>query len=210
MYKVPISSKKNILVSGNHLVFDEENEKFVPVKEYMYSELVTDYKEENIYCITTEYKTIHIGNILFSDWDDLHAKDISKVLHSRVDITQEFYGGWFGLTKLEMNDGTFKYMYEIRSGDVLADDNKVLGTCRVAASDKYKYSVIVNQPNNIAVCGGHVISDNIVDIHNYATSPYKGAMPVFLYNLVTEKETYKIGNHNINDVNYVLEKNFGY
>lgn len=210
MYRVPISSKKHILVSGNHLVFDEENEKFVPVKEYMYSEMVTDYNESKIYCITTEYKTIHIGNTLFSDWDDLHAKDISKVLRSRVDITQEYYGGWFGFTKVEMNDGSFKYMYEIRSGDVLADDNKVLGTCRVAASDKYKYSIIVDQPNNIAICGGHIISDNIVDIHKHSKGPYKGTMPVFLYNLITEKETYKIGTHNINDVNYVLEKNFGY
>ena len=64
---------KGIVVSGTHYVYEDNN--VVKVKDSINSVYYREYNEKEIYCINTESKQIHIGNITFADYDDLTLEE---------------------------------------------------------------------------------------------------------------------------------------
>ena len=59
----------DILVTGTHKIFDEEQNKFIPVEEFKHAEK-TIYWSPKMYCLITENHQIPIGEYTFWDWED--------------------------------------------------------------------------------------------------------------------------------------------
>jgi hypothetical protein len=67
-----------IYVTGEHFVFNQENQQWIPVKEYKYASLS---KKTYPYfsCIITNTHRIPIQNELFWDWEDFHLKNKNRI-----------------------------------------------------------------------------------------------------------------------------------
>lgn len=64
---------ENIYVTGSHLVFDKETNKFIQVKDYSKSKL-TDVNTDWFSCLITSEHNIPIGDEIFWDWEDHFIK----------------------------------------------------------------------------------------------------------------------------------------
>ena len=72
VYKEPFYTfkhNKNILVTETHLVFDEQNNKFIQVKDHPHA-VLTDQVEKKLYNLVTSDHLIKIGNYTFWDYED--------------------------------------------------------------------------------------------------------------------------------------------
>lgn len=72
--KVPVykikTDKREILVTGEHFIFDTTNTNWIKVKDYENAELQTDIVPEYFSCLITTSRHIQIDNIFFWDWED--------------------------------------------------------------------------------------------------------------------------------------------
>jgi len=64
---------ENIYVTGSHLVFDREVNKFIKVQDYRKA-TPTNHNPEWFSCLITSHHRIKIGNELFWDWEDHFVK----------------------------------------------------------------------------------------------------------------------------------------
>jgi len=62
-----------IYVTGSHLIFDRETNKFVKVQDYRKAQ-PTNHNPEWFSCLITSHHRIKIGNELFWDWEDHFVK----------------------------------------------------------------------------------------------------------------------------------------
>ncbi len=74
LYKIKQSGVNNedIYVTGSHLVYDPSSKLFIPVKNYIKSEISKDFHSDWFSCLITNSHNIKIGSELFWDWED-HA-----------------------------------------------------------------------------------------------------------------------------------------
>jgi hypothetical protein len=63
----------DIYVTGSHLVFDENINKFIKVEEYSKA-IKSDFKTDWFSCLITSNHKIPIGNEIFWDWEDHFVK----------------------------------------------------------------------------------------------------------------------------------------
>ncbi len=61
---------RSILVTGNHLIFDEKKKKYIHVKDFHDAKKSTTPPTETLSCLITSNHTIAIGSRLFHDWED--------------------------------------------------------------------------------------------------------------------------------------------
>jgi len=89
-YFEPIYDYKNVIVSGNHIV--KENNKFIRIKDSNLSNLIT-YKKNKLVCLVTELGLIEINSILFKDYLDTHNKyinqDIQRIVEQKLNNENE-------------------------------------------------------------------------------------------------------------------------
>lgn len=64
---------ENIFVTGSHLVFDKNKNKFIKVQNYDKAQ-ITDIKYDYFSCLITDTHKIKIGNEIFWDWEDHFIK----------------------------------------------------------------------------------------------------------------------------------------
>ena len=145
---------KGILVSGTHYVYEDKH--VVKVKDSKNSIYYNDYTEKELYCINTESKQIHIGNIVFADYDDLTPDDcgyLKKWIHKKTginslknyDIHKNMNGGLVD-TKIKLQDGSSKWLSNVSIGDVLSNNITVLGLVKILPTDmKLKTIKVDNQ-----------------------------------------------------------------
>lgn len=74
-----IYSVRGILVSGSHLVYDEEKDEWMPVSEYQFAEPIFS-KPETLICLRTSTRNIPIRDFYgfkhyFRDWEELPDKE---------------------------------------------------------------------------------------------------------------------------------------
>jgi len=70
-------NNENIYVTGSHLVYDEDIDKYIEIKDY-YKATISDLETEWFSCLITNTHKIKIGNELFWDWED-YFKKIYKI-----------------------------------------------------------------------------------------------------------------------------------
>ena len=80
LYYIPNGEKrKNILVSGSHLIFNKDTSSFIKVKDHK-DALLCDYNLDSLFCLITSDHTIPLGNYIFHDWEDNNGS-ISKNIY---------------------------------------------------------------------------------------------------------------------------------
>ena len=67
-----------ILVSGSHLIFDDNSKKFIYVKDYDKA-TISDINSKDLVCLITSTHTIPLGKHIFHDWEDNNGKP-NKIL----------------------------------------------------------------------------------------------------------------------------------
>ena len=199
---------KGVIVSGSHYVYEDNN--VIQVKDSKYSEYCRQYTEKEIYCINTESKQIHINGITFADYDDLSPQDC-KVLHKWIktrttkstitnyDIHSFINGGLLD-TKIKLNDGTSKWISNVKIGDKLDGNIKVLGLVKVLPDDLKIFKITLD--NNILIGGTNIqimdkekqISLNTMDSASFMQYSDKP-----LYHLITDRGGYYVNNIFIGD-----------
>lgn len=136
------------------------------------------YTAEYLYCLNTESGYMHVGDQLFSDWNDIDRHEYEEmselslfnVEHPR-DIHRFFEGGFVPYTQVAMANGTMCPINRIKIGDVLACGSVVTGTVESYCDDIDLYrcnvygSIIAGAANNIAVINSAVDAD-ASDEHN--------------------------------------------
>lgn len=149
-----------IIVSGNHIVFDIIQNKWVAVKDAVGAQLVNRPDIQKIYCIITSSNRIHIyGNnrfiYLFADY--LEIDDDSIMAYQRDLIYKQLgiktksisvdYNLLGGQSKIHMADGSYKFMESINVGDSLyiepvfkSRENRVVAIIKHSVSDIEIYS----------------------------------------------------------------------
>ena len=107
--------------------------------------LYENYTENEIYCMTTESKQIHVNNVTFADYDDLSPHDCdylkqwisNKYLKQGVntyDIHRYMNGGLLD-TFIKMENGNRKMLSDIKINDVLDNNIQVIGIVKIYPKD---------------------------------------------------------------------------
>jgi len=132
-------SLHGILVSGTHSV--RHRDTWIKVCHHPEAVRQDSYMCPLLYCLNTTTKKIDIGKHVFIDWDEvfpakeaeLRAKqqELGIVCNDMSFVHSHFDGGFEGDTKIIMQDGTCKYIADIRPGDVLRGDIPVYGCVQV-------------------------------------------------------------------------------
>ena len=60
----------DILVTGDHFIYDNETNKFIKVKDYKKAVLQPDLVSDYVSCLITSNQKIPIGQTVFWDWED--------------------------------------------------------------------------------------------------------------------------------------------
>lgn len=140
-----------IIVSGNHLVRDENNE-WIFVSEHPKSEYISDFKEDYIYCLGTSTKEINIGDYVFSDWDEMYkheyenlqmnnkVMDILPKNFNKYDIHKYLDTGLKSNTLIPMlENGKYKEIKDIKINDILKNNIVVCSVIKVYCKDVVEY-----------------------------------------------------------------------
>lgn len=183
----------NILVTGCHKVKIEN--KWIFVKDYYNSKLISDYPENIVYCINTINKIIDINNYIFMDWDELEDSEINKLKY--IDINKTFNSGVSCNTLIDTNSGE-KKINDIDIGDNLGNDNYVLAKIEVLTD-----GLDISKKNT----GKQIIftTSNFMDDEFYILNKSK-EYDRKLYQIKTTFGYFFINNTKINDYDSLIEE----
>ena len=67
-----------IYVTGDHLIYDTHNRKFIKIKNHIDSVVKPNLKSDKLSCLITSTNTISIGRRLFHDWEDNLARETER------------------------------------------------------------------------------------------------------------------------------------
>ena len=198
----PLYSYGGIFVTGEHYVYD--NNELKMVKKTKDAQL-TNVKCEYYFCIQTTKKYILINNIKFADWDDMDEDEKTQLkkrysLKTDEELSDKFNSGIRGDTKVELNNGKFVNIGDIKVGDVLKDFNIVVGKVKVRTPVKITNYISGNKN----YFGYNLYFKNLgnevkkIDLTNYhLLKPY--------YHLITTKKYIEIENKKIGDFNWIYD-----
>ena len=140
------------IVSGTHKI--KHGGRWISVAKHPKSQSIPYYEPPLIYCLNTSLKRIEINGEVYMDWDEMYDQDIETVLRYDVGDAREpinpmelhsyFDGGFFGETKITMNDGSTKNIKDVQVGDILDKNIRVFGTASVNGSTlnkQYQYNL---------------------------------------------------------------------
>jgi hypothetical protein len=173
-----------VVVSGNHKI--KYFGLWIPVKMCPKRELLRNYDEPYLYCLNTTSKRIHIGDMEFSDWDEVFEEDVEVLkkycknlhLYNRKETDLRFIHEYFDYgfpshTKIKMLNGKKKEIKDIEVGDVLNGEEIVYGIVKLKDIEKKNFSNLVK--NDV------------------------------LYHILTDAGWFYVENTKYNDYNYCIE-----
>ena len=153
---------KNIIVTGDHFVY--ENEKHKTVSECKEATLIKEYHNEYLYCLITSTQKIVINDIVFSDYFDIDNLKIQRYIQKNIvcklnnfnQLSLFNYKNELPLwcfeksTLVTMKDGTEKEIKDIAIGEDTYY-GKVYGTqmIKVNKSNIYKIDDIITTGDQI-------------------------------------------------------------
>ena len=215
-YNNRVYNFNDIIVTGLHRVY-HENLGWVKVKEHTDAFEIKDYRENILYCLNTNTKTIKIKEFTFLDWDDIDDRDKSDILKNCLympnyinneDFHKYLDNGFGENTLIEMDIGTFSKIKDIQVNDLLRFGERVLGVIKIDSKDldivyeyELKNKMIIQCTNNI-----DFISENLGNININNIQGIQVKESDCLYQIITDTGTYHIGDYIVNDYNYVIDK----
>jgi len=214
-YGQTIYNLDNIIVTGLHRIFSE-SVGWIKVFEHPLAYEITDYRETMVYCLNTDSKTIEIDGYKFVDWDDLNLVDIIQLKSNCQflpknfnckDIHKYLDNGFDENTMIDLEIGTRVPIKDIDVNDILRFGERILGIVKIDTTD-------INCVNEYTINGNNIVcTQNITFWHetlgSISTSHLEGN-PVNiennLYQLITDKGHYYIGEIAVRDYNHAIEK----
>jgi len=212
----------DIIVSDSHIV--NYCDKWIPVSQHPKAKKIDKYEEPYLYCLNTTSKIITINNVTFTDWDEIHEKEINSIfeksnylLRERKDIHKFLDGGFVGNTLIKLNDDTSKNIKDINVGDILLNKEYVYGIVEINGLDLHqqnKYTLGNNKKviegANLNICDKKICVTRTIDLakeYNYLNN-YKediGIKEEKLYHLLTDKNTFYVGDVKFYDYNASID-----
>lgn len=206
---------KGIIVTGNHMMFNSMRG-WIRVKDHPKSEYIDDYREEYVYCISTNSKTIKIKDLIFADWDEIDEEDMSDIRKNcdfipfNFDKTQIHHyldGGLHPDTKIDLEDGRSVKISDIEVNDILYTGEHVTSIVKINTSD-------VNEYNTISVDGEHILSCNKnvelsinslgSDLESICINEIDA--PDYSYHLITDTGYFNVNGIRIGDYNRCIDR----
>ena len=194
---------KNILLSGNHLV--KENNNWIRVNKSKISKNIK-YDKKYIYNIqTSNNNIISSKNIIFGDSEECmdylpNLQYINKILNIKNKTNNINYfdnnyndiylNGIFGNNKLLLNNGINKKIKNIKIGDILLDGSKIIGKCKrhIQNIKIYKYKNLILSGFDIIFYNNKWITVNNCNLFN----EIKNHNIKYLYHIQTDYDFIKI------------------
>jgi len=214
---------KGVTVSGSHLVKLENvrlGSEYIKVQDHIDAVRLENYTEPVLYCLNTSDKRICVGDMVFTDWDELYDISLELMKHATGYRLERTDGGFVEHTKIEIKWGnehttskeetTSKTMKisinDVALGDVLKNGEVVLGTVKVG---KYDTNMVVDY-----CLGGYArfTGANIkIPKSNYDSelSPRPPSTWVTettpLYHLITDKGVFTVNDVAVRDYNSLID-----
>lgn len=148
-------SLNNVKVTGSHYV--KYNNKWIFVKNHPNSILLNEPFSE-VWCLNTTSKVIIINETIFSDWDEISDEKLQTLqklfpLIKMNNIHAYLETGFSATHKISLANNTEKNIIDIKLGDILSNDSKVVGLVKISTKDK------VGIVANSADCLYHLITN---------------------------------------------------
>lgn len=199
-----------IIVSGDHLVFD--NDKWKRVKECNVSIKITNYDEKYIYCLTTTTNIIPTITSVFRDYRECNKPFIQNYINQLIlsylnnennlikkNIIKNIEeNGFYQNTEIKLSKGIIQYIKDIKIGDYLENGKKIIGIVKIDNNlNLYRYFLQNN--SSIIVSSNQLVFENNKWINIFNS---KNAIKIkkdnsifgkYLYNLITEDNQITIG-----------------
>lgn len=175
----------NTILSGSHYILINNNP--ILVSDYKNAISVT-YNNEYTYCLSTERKEIEVDENIYLDFDDIKSEKYRKLhnLNKNVDC------GFRENTQIKMLDGSNKSIKNIKLGDILLDNNIVLGVVTMDSK---------NISNKFYILNGNLVHENnmyyLDNQLKYISKNYNIItvdLDEKLYHLVTSKNYFYVEN----------------
>jgi len=194
----------NIIVSDSHIV--KFNNSWLPVSKHPNAKLFNNsYNEPYLYCLNTTNKIIEINNQIFTDWDEIYENSLANILNNKFttinncsDIHKHLDYGFCESTKIRLKNKIYLEINKVKINDILENGEKVYGVVEINGSDLPE-NYLYNLGKNINV-EGYIpfLNTEKISIKNINNK---------LYNLLTDKGTFKLGENIIlKDYNVAIDR----
>jgi hypothetical protein len=208
-----------IIVSEFHKV--KYGNDWVPISKYPHRTPVEMYAEPYIYCLNTTNKIIKINGLEFLDWDEVYHSHLLKVLNyknvqTKPNIHALLDGGFCGDTMIRLYSKQLVCLKDIQPGDKLINGAVVYGTVQIKGDNVSNFAEYSLGQRNVFKGGPNLIFydsygklhttmdvDDILKNPDHSISYLK--KPNVLYHLLTDKETFYVGNIQFKDYNSLID-----
>jgi hypothetical protein len=191
----------NIIVSDSHKV--KYNNNWIPVSKHPNAIKYKSYNEPFLYCLNTTKKVIEINNQIFTDWDEIYEHLLYTILNndefplnSCKDIHKYLDWGFSETTKIGLSNGTYVEINKVSINDVLENGETVYGIVEIDGLNIAENNIY--NLGKISVEG--YIPDQNIDREKIPVTNHK------LYHLLTDKNTFKLGDIIIPDYNAAIDR----
>ena len=210
----------NVLVTGEHRVM-HPTLKWIKAKNHPSSVHMPNFNEPYVYCLGTTKKAFTIGETVFSDWDDIDddvLEDLSDLCpllpcdFKLKDIHTYLDSGFHALSTVVLADGSVVLLKDVKVGDKLLSEDKVVGTVKIATHDMdtYTYSF---QKDGRTLCGTRniTLADNTLGAMNVVIrSPEEKEKEEkeeeYMYHLLTDTSFFVVNTIKVHDYNFGIDK----
>ena len=205
----------NVLVTGEHRVL-HPTLKWIKAKNHPGSVHMPDFNEPYVYCLGTTKKAFTIGETVFSDWDDIDddvledLSDLCPLLPSDFklkDIHTYLDSGFHALSTVVLADGSVVLLKDVKVGDKLLSEDKVVGIVKIATHDMdtYTYSF---QKDGRTLCGTRniTLADNTLGAMNVVIRSPEDKEEEYMYHLLTDTSFFVVNTIKVHDYNFGIDK----
>jgi len=208
-----------VSVTGEHYV--KHGDVWTQVKNHPDAESRPDYYDPYVYCLNTTTKHITVGDIVFSDWDDLHEPGMVAAFLAHypdpvnpadplepscgTDVHRRLDGGLTDDTLVAFPDGVSKTIDSVVVGDTLANGTCVRGVVSVLGTDlcqtacqvdldlgRNSSAIVCGAPHNVFVDGESGDPRSTLFLPPVKKSPIPHHRELF--HLITDTETFSLSN----------------
>lgn len=213
-----IYNLNNVIVTGEHRVYDKIECKWIKVKEHPDSIYMSEFNEPFVYCLNTSEKCFKINDTIYSDWDDIDENVMNKlknncpsipIFFKYSDIHSHLDSGFTHNMSIKLNNGNTIPISDVKINDILASGDKVLGIFKIDSNDVNVYKFYFNNGETITGTKNIHIQDSNLGIINCmkentsVIETFIDSMNIKepLYHLLTNTGSFVINNIRVNDYN---------
>jgi len=178
-----------IIVSENHIL--KYCNKWIPVEEHP-DAIRIEYNKPFLYCLNTTSKEIIVGNMIFTDWDEIYGDDLEKVIN-------QIPGNIFAKSEKEKKENIHKYLEKGFKEDAIVkmQNNKTKLIKDLCIGDKLSTGGIVYGIVNINTLDK--CSNTNTDINKCSDN-----LGIF-YHILSTNGKIELDNKVIDDYNYIID-----